>query len=286
MGKTSLANRLTSGAWSVELEPTPGNNFLMATLNGDERVQMWDISGDKRFAEVSASSYFRSIHGIVFCFDTTQPDSLDEVNAWVDRMRQWAPAGTQAVLCGTKHECFADEQLRQRAGALASSLGIPLVLTSAKDGTGVQEAFRMLVRAVRSQQAATAAPNAEPSVEPLTEIKLTGDSPSKNTDKGQAKVRPALEPLSEPIQSIASRFSCPVVAASLGPCGVAMKKITGMGSAEEPQPKRQSSATARHQAAQAALSSESSCEPERSDGRGGSLGPLSRGPACKRQLRA
>jgi len=277
VGKTSLASRLTSGTWSVELEATSGVSFQLVTLGDGERLHMWDVAGDPRFAEVSASSYFRSIQGVVLCYDTTRPESLSEVTPWVEQLKQWAPAGVQAVLCGTKHEEGpADELLQRRVVALASRLCIPSVLTSAKTGKGVREAFGTLVRAVRKQQAQVTTVVETSVGGPLTEIKLTEESPSVwKRSKGHA--RPALAPIAEPCQSIAARFTCPVFAATLGPCGSACARLSGMASDTQRQPP----AADQQEITQA--SQAWTCEP--SDGAGAVQNP-SRAPACKRQLRA
>lgn len=266
VGKSSLLSRITSGQWSEEAPQTNGVAFQMFQVNGN-RIHVWDISGDPHFADISASSYLRAVNVVLLCYDTTRPSSLDEINAWAQRLKQSAPTGTQAVLCGTKHEAAIDEQLQQRAAALASALGIPLALTSAKNGTGVQEAFSMLVKAMRTQQDASSA--VQPS---LGELKP--DEDDSKEDKGQ----PALDPMTESLQSIAARFSCPAVAATLSPCGAACAKLTRIASVEEAtqrQPARD-----RHQAVEAALAStELSCEADRCEG--GALHSLPKAPACK-----
>lgn len=287
VGKTSLLGRLTSGKWSVELEKTSGVNFQLVTL-ASERLHVWDVAGDPRFAQISASSYFRSIQGALLCYDTNRPDSLAEVSAWADLLKQWAPEGFQAVLCGMKHDGLNEDPHSQRAAALALALGVPRVVCSAMTGAGVDEVFSMLVGQVRRKQSVNCTRQSavimEASVGPLTEIKLTSE---KSNDLVR---REKLETVADSCQSIAARLgTCPVVTNTLGPCGIACPRLIGKAT-EVAAPRRQPSSAAGKP--QTTLPSEAwMCERsdgwmcERSDG-GGALPNFAQAPACKQQLRA
>lgn len=156
VGKTSLVERLCDGAFRSIPNPTCGVSFrMLRALPVDQRaarMHIWDLSGDPRYALVS-DSYLRSVQAIILCYDTSRVESLSEMQDWLQKVRTFAPVHARLILCGTKHEASSTEReagaISQSAAAIASGLGIPWVLTSAKTGVGVQEVFTMLVRSVR-----------------------------------------------------------------------------------------------------------------------------------------
>lgn len=160
VGKTALVGRMVDGTFDSSESPTIGVSFrLMRALRVDGRVarlHIWDIAGDPRYSLV-AESYIRSVQAIILCYDTTQSETLEQVEDWLLKVNKFASARCQVVLCGTKHDDCRSTQTpaNERASTLAAKHCIPWVLTSAKTGIGVQEAFKGLVRSVHSQSAPT-----------------------------------------------------------------------------------------------------------------------------------
>jgi len=218
VGKTSLVERMVDGTFDSSA-PTIGVSFgLVRALSVDSRaarLHIWDIAGDPRYSLV-AESYLRSLQAIILCYDTTRSETLEQVKEWLQKVNKFAPAQCHIVLCGTKHDNGTSTQANELASALAAKLCIPWVLTSAKTGIGVQEAFKGLVRSVRKQSA-----------DPTGGVRHANTEAQGNLEQNPRlltvlKISVALpETLSE---TIAAKLDCTAVAARL--CGDSCSRLT------------------------------------------------------------
>lgn len=169
-GMTSLVHRLVHGSFREQTEVTFGVEINDTTIrdasqnwgrdnsndNGvDVPINIWTTSGIPRFAEL-IPTYVRKCHGIIAAYDTTDSESLNHCEEKLKMVFTHAPANTCKVIVGTKCDLVDQREVSAEAAKeFAERHGIPLLETSAKTGTGVQEAFTML-----AQQMCTAHPNA------------------------------------------------------------------------------------------------------------------------------
>ena len=101
--------------------------------------------------------YYRGADGILLVYDTTDRESFEHVDSWLQEVNKYANDNTVKVLIGNKVDkdrVVSTEEGRKKA----ESLGLSFIETSAKASDHVEEAFalmsRQLVR-IREQQTST-----------------------------------------------------------------------------------------------------------------------------------
>jgi small GTP-binding protein len=152
VGKSSLIRRYVEGRFDEKYLSTIGVNISRKSLQRDGyRLDflIWDLAGGDEFSHLS-DSYLRGAAGALLVCDVTRPDTLDMLQAYADQLRK-LEAGASLVMAGNKAD-LADQQVIEslRLEAVANSFAAPWLLTSAKTGEQVDEAFQQLAAAIES----------------------------------------------------------------------------------------------------------------------------------------
>ena len=146
VGKTSLVRRFVQSLFDDKYLTTIGVKVDKKQLNvaGQEMMlMMWDVAGAEEHFAIP-SSYIRGAAGYLLVADGTRPDTLErglDIVAQVDGEIAQLPF----VLVLNKAD-LVDEWRIQDADIAAARLSCPILRTSAKTGTGVEEAFLELAR--------------------------------------------------------------------------------------------------------------------------------------------
>ncbi|NND72424.1 MAG: GTP-binding protein [Rhodothermales bacterium] len=145
VGKTSLVNRFVNNAFSEKYLTTVGVRISKKTIQIDSnRVEMliWDLNGEDRFQKLS-TSYLRGASGIFMVADGSRADTLESAKLIYRRVS--GDVGKLAVcLLLNKADLQEDWEISDDDLANLKSEGWKIFLTSAKTGTGVEEAFETL----------------------------------------------------------------------------------------------------------------------------------------------
>jgi len=152
VGKSSLVTRFCDNRF-LQTSSTVGVDFKWQDMEieGDVvRLHLWDTAGQEKY-RVIAKPYYRQADGVVLVYDCTSMASMTGLEAYLGDVRELCPLGSLIVLLGNK--CDVDpayiEVPREAAETWAKQHGIPLLFeTSAKQGTRVDEAFRVFARHV------------------------------------------------------------------------------------------------------------------------------------------
>lgn len=105
------------------------------------KLQIWDTAGQERFHTIT-SSYYHNAHGIAVVYDVSNRESFDAVNHWFSEVDKLAASEVCKLLIGNKSDLSAQRTVSESEGrALASSLGIPFLETSAKNSLNVDAMF-------------------------------------------------------------------------------------------------------------------------------------------------
>jgi GTPase SAR1 family protein len=112
---------------------------------GHERVDMvvWDIHGEDDFQKVRMS-YLRGASGYLLVVDGTRRASLDVALALHENAQQ-AVGRVPVILAINKADLASTWEIEPDA---LQTLNLPVVRTSAKTGTEVEETFASLARAM------------------------------------------------------------------------------------------------------------------------------------------
>lgn len=149
VGKTSLVRRFVKGIFRDEYVTTIGVQIEKKTVDvGGEAVNLilWDVNGEDRFQNVS-SSYIRGAAGYLLVADGTRPQTLDTAQS-LHELAQNEVGRVPFYLLVNKVD------LRDGGDAAARNWSVtpetleqyglsdwPVLYTSAKDGTHVEQAF-------------------------------------------------------------------------------------------------------------------------------------------------
>ena len=147
VGKTSLVRRFVKGMFDDSYLTTMGAKVDKKTVHLDDLtvdLVLWDLNGEDRFQSLSME-YVRGAAGYLLVVDHTRPASLETAHALHQRVVHTI-GPVPFVLVVNKSDLPANWPDRDRDLAALSAKGWHIVETSAKTGTGVDEAFTTLAR--------------------------------------------------------------------------------------------------------------------------------------------
>lgn len=154
VGKTSLIRRYVLDVFDDKYIATIGTKVTKKEIEvkdprtgAPQKIMLlvWDIMGQPSFREVLREAYFYGAEGALAICDVTSKESLGELRYWVKAMS--ATTGKiPIVFLGNK--CDLREETRvpyQDLDVFAKKHDSPALLTSAKTGYNVEQAFITLV---------------------------------------------------------------------------------------------------------------------------------------------
>jgi OOP family OmpA-OmpF porin len=149
VGKTSLADRFVESLFSDRYRTTVGVRICKKTVElGDQLLNLiiWDLAGEDELV-VLRTEYLRGASGYVLVADGTRRDTLDRAIDLHGRART-ALGEVPFVLVVNKTDRSEDWDIGEAALEEYAKQGWAVVLTSAKSGRGVEEAFTTIARKV------------------------------------------------------------------------------------------------------------------------------------------
>jgi small GTP-binding protein len=166
VGKTSLIRRFVLNEYEDAYMHTVGSRVSKVELTVphgvDLEVEMdmsiFDIMGQRGFRDMIRETYFHGSQGLMAVCDLTRRDSLMSLNDWIPAALEIAGDVPVYIVVNKKdlpdRRAFSDDELR----GVAQSFNAPFILTSARTGEFVEDAFNALAiemvdRAVREEQA-------------------------------------------------------------------------------------------------------------------------------------
>lgn len=154
VGKTSLTRRFVEGRFDEKYLSTIGIHISKKTIvYNDVRFELliWDLAGGERFMDVGPY-YLRGAVGAVVVCDVTDARSSWEMPYHASQLRE-VNENAHFVFAGNKSD-LVDEQVvsLDDLRGLSADYGGQALLTSAKDGTNVSEAFELLVAQLYRQE--------------------------------------------------------------------------------------------------------------------------------------
>lgn len=147
VGKTSLVRRYVKGRFDDPYLSTIGVQISAKTVDCPTKpcnLLLWDLAGGDEYAE-SEAGYIRGAAGAIIVADLTRSATIATMQRYIQQIRTINPRSA-LVLVGNKSDLAIDRELYAKAWqALTAEWRVPAVLTSAKTGVGVEEAFYLLV---------------------------------------------------------------------------------------------------------------------------------------------
>lgn len=163
VGKSCLLLRFADDSYSESYISTIGVDFKIRTVELEGKtvkLQIWDTAGQERFRTIT-SSYYRGAHGIIVVYDTTDQDTFANVKQWLQEIDRYATEGVNKLLVGNKSDLTNKKVVEYNvAKEFADQLGLPILETSAKSSTNVEQAFLTMAKHIKDRMGASTVNNA------------------------------------------------------------------------------------------------------------------------------
>ncbi|MGQ9721799.1 MAG: GTP-binding protein [Candidatus Jordarchaeum sp.] len=144
VGKTSLSRRFATGKFSEDYISTIGVNLFSKTItvNGKKvKLLLWDPGGQEKFKNLLPKYYEGGSCGLVV-YDVTKPLTLKKCSWWINEVIRHC-GKIPLILVGNKID-LGRQVSTEEGRAVANSLNLHFIETSAKNQTNVEKAFSLL----------------------------------------------------------------------------------------------------------------------------------------------
>lgn len=142
VGKTSIVARYVTSSFKENYMPTLGANITSKDYDfGGRRVTLtiWDIAAQEMYKKLR-EKYYNGVKAVFIVYDVTRPETFQNVNSWVEDIKDFVQKNTPKVLIGNKIDL--PQKVDSKAGKkLASEIGSEFIETSAKTGENVDKLF-------------------------------------------------------------------------------------------------------------------------------------------------
>lgn len=151
VGKTSLVYRYIENKFRDNYKSTLGVNLLKKDMSipgyGDVSAQLWDLGGQESFKSLR-KLYLEGANGALLVFDRTKKKTFEKCDDWIESFRE-TRENAPIVLIGNKSDLEHQIKITEtEASDYAKAHQIELVLTSAKTGQNVEDAFIDLTKRI------------------------------------------------------------------------------------------------------------------------------------------
>ncbi|MFX0026433.1 MAG: GTP-binding protein [Candidatus Hermodarchaeota archaeon] len=145
VGKTSLIRRFVENSFKEDYISTIGVEITKKTIIMDENTKLnfvlWDIGGQIGQIRPYRQRFYDGANAAFIVVDRTR-DNLDSIKTWLDDIKDSVPSNIPIVIVGNKSDLneeiiITEEQIK----VIAKQLDLHFIVTSAKTGENVNEAF-------------------------------------------------------------------------------------------------------------------------------------------------
>lgn len=148
VGKSNILSRFVRDDFETKTTATIGVEFATRTLTLDDKIikiQLWDTAGQERYRAVT-SAYYRGATGVIMVYDLTQRVTFDHLQKWYQEVLDNTHEPVEVLLVGNKADLnHLREVSTQEAQTLARKQNFHFIETSAFTGSGVTDAFHLLI---------------------------------------------------------------------------------------------------------------------------------------------
>ena len=158
VGKTSLVYRFIENKFRENYKSTLGVNLLKKDMKIDEygevSAQIWDLGGQESFKSLR-QLYLEGANGALLVYDMTSKKSFEKLNEWVQSFRE-ARDDAPIILIGNKSDLKKQIKITEsESGEYANANNMVLIITSAKTGQNVEQAFIKLSKHILKYMSST-----------------------------------------------------------------------------------------------------------------------------------
>ena len=149
VGKSTFINEYMNDVFSENYITTIGIDSVVKTMKlptgEDIKLRFCDIAGKETFRAISFS-FIKMADGIFLLYDITERKSFDEINRWIENIRDIKEENFPVILIGNKCDKEEERNIDKEEGQkLAEENGFPFFETSCKEGNNIEESVKLLV---------------------------------------------------------------------------------------------------------------------------------------------
>eukprot|EP00732_Lithocolla_globosa_P002196 Lithocolla_globosa_v1_NODE_1375_length_2623_cov_5.572819.p1 type:complete len:264 gc:universal NODE_1375_length_2623_cov_5.572819:1707-2498(+) len=144
-GKTALCNRFIDNTFRSEYNATFEDLYVHRTsVQGRAaNVQLADIGG-----ELTSISMLKEVHGAMIVFSMLDQEGFDGLDKFYELMRKEIRLPNNFLIVATHMDQPGKKVSEQDVQKLATFWGCNAIFTSAKEGTGVSDAFNQILEVI------------------------------------------------------------------------------------------------------------------------------------------
>ena len=158
-GKTSIINRYITESFKTNMASTNGAMFFSKEINHNDNIYklaIWDTAGQERYKSITPL-YYKDANGVILVCDASERDKAqDGIQDWSNELHKNASKKFPAVcICGNKVDMMNDseyENMKEELDKFALNKEYDLVMTSAKTGEGINDAFIKVIESFTKNQ--------------------------------------------------------------------------------------------------------------------------------------
>ena len=148
-GKASILTKYVNNTFSEVVMTSVGSSFLtkIEDVDGKYKVmfKLWDTAGQEQYRSL-AKIFYQSAAVAILVYDITKKTSFNGIkDYWANEIKKNSPKDIILALCANKSDDYLEQQVSTQEGKdLAKELNAIFMCTSAKDGTGIKELFKLI----------------------------------------------------------------------------------------------------------------------------------------------
>ena len=155
VGKTSILSRYIKNEFRENYKCTIKAEFCVKIVNLNNTTQaklnIWDTVGEEKFRAIT-SQYYKESNGIFLVYDISNRESFDNVDIWMEDIKNYAPENCVVILVGNKSDLVSERAVTVQEGKnKAAQYGILFKEVSAKNGDNILLIFGDISEAVYEQ---------------------------------------------------------------------------------------------------------------------------------------
>ena len=153
VGKTNLLERFVKDKFTGNMVNTVGVDFIGKTVQIQDKIvklQFWDTAGQEKYRSIS-SAYYKSADGVIIVYDTTNRESYQNIDIWLEEIQKYSKEGLIHLLIGNKTDLAEQREVTtEEAIDFSDGRGLFLMEVSAKtnDDDCVGKAFGVLLKEI------------------------------------------------------------------------------------------------------------------------------------------
>ncbi|XP_052754459.1 ras-related protein Rab-18A-like [Galleria mellonella] len=150
VGKTNIILAFTKGRYNPLQPVTVGVDYKIKDIevNGVKvKLSIWDTAGQEKFSSL-IPSFYRNAHGAIFVYDTTEPQTLANLEKWLQELKDnTTRENVVCLVAGNKID--RPRAVRSAQGqAFAQKHKMLYFECSAKNNDGINLIFEELVQKI------------------------------------------------------------------------------------------------------------------------------------------